>query len=150
VTAGPNPRLLACLCVVGVLLAGCKSESFGPYVSPRVEGQVVDANTLQPLPGVKVTRGSTGRGSQIASPPKGAELLMLKGPAITDSEGRFALCSERVLSIVRGSGWNQVHLAFELPGYLRFQTNLTVSAMTNTPGSEPVLNTGRVALAPLK
>jgi len=45
------------LFLFAVSLAGCKNLAWGPYVSPRVTGQVLAADTRQPLAGVKVTRG---------------------------------------------------------------------------------------------
>src|SRR6478752_6207047 len=92
-----------------VVLLGCKSRPLGPYTSPRVIGQVLAADKDQPLGNVFVIRGS-GEARRM-SPPKGAELLMLKPPAETDVNGMFELPSERVLSVVRGTGWNVVSLS---------------------------------------
>jgi hypothetical protein len=112
-----------------------------------VEGQVLSADTGLPLPGVKVTQGKNSRDS-LSGSPKGAELLVRKTPVLTDAEGRFVLGSERVLSLVRGSGWDQVRLTFEHAGYQRFRTNYSMGWTTNSPGSEPMLNVGQVRLLP--
>ncbi len=129
-----------------LLLLGCKSTPLGPYVSPRVTGQVLAADTDQPLAGVTVARSPVD--PRRLSQAKGAELLMLKAPVRTDANGRFDLASERVLSIVRGAGWNIVSLSFEHAGYRRFQTNCPTSSVTNWDSGEPVLQVGRVLLQP--
>jgi hypothetical protein len=129
-----------------VVLFGCKSRPLGPYTSPRVTGQVLAADTDQPLANVLVFRGS-GEDRRM-SPPKGAELLMLKPPAQTDVNGMFELPSEHVLSVVRGAGWNIVSLSFDRIGYQHFQTNCPIATSTNAPGGESVLDIGRIFLQP--
>jgi hypothetical protein len=129
-----------------VMLLGCKSRPLGPYTSPPVTGQVLAADTDQPLANVLVIRGS-GEARRM-SPPKGAELLMRKAPAQTDVNGMFELASERVLSVVRGAGWNIVSLSFDRNGYQRFQTNCPISRVTNRTSGEPVLDVGRILLQP--
>jgi hypothetical protein len=135
--------LLACM------LLGCKSRPLGPYVSPRVTGQVVAVDTHLPLRGVSVTRGRTDQRASMVSPPKGAELLMRKAPAQTDRDGRFVLPSERVLSVIRGAGWNTVSLSFDQSGYWHFETNCPISAATDSAGGEPVLDVGQIFLSPV-
>ena len=132
--------------VLVLLLLGCKSRPLGPYVSPRVTGQVFAADTDQPLAGVNVIRGP--REPRRMSPPKGAEILMLKAPVRTDENGRFDLASERVLSVVRGAGWDVVPLTFEHTGYRPFLTNCSIRAVTNWESTEPVLEVGRIFLQP--
>lgn len=145
-TTKPHPvgRLVLLTCL---LVAGCKSHPLGPYVSPRVEGQVVAANNGLPLAGVKVSRGQPHRNA-IAGTPKGGELLMARPPAQTGPDGRFTLPGERVLSIVRGSGWNEVRLTFEKAGFSRLRTNFPASLATNSPAGETRLELGTVRLEP--
>ena len=134
----------------GALLAGifvgCKARPLGPYISPRVTGQVRAADTREPLAGVRVTRGAseTARLSAL----KGGELLMRKPPARTDANGRFDLASERVLSVVRGAGWNMVSLSFDRLGYQHFHTNWPMTSVTNAAGGEPWLDVGAILLKP--
>ena len=139
-------RLISGLLFLACVL-GCKSRPLGPFVSPRIVGQVVAQDTQAALAGVSVTRNAVDlhRGS----PPKGAELLMLKPPVRTDENGRFELASERVLSIVRGAGWNVVSLSFERAGYRSLETNCLTSAATNAPTGEPLLDVGRICLRPV-
>jgi hypothetical protein len=82
------------------------------------------------------------------APPKGAELLMARVPGQTDVDGRFELASERVLSIVRGAGWNVVSLSFARSGYQPFHTNWLGTNFTLTSKAEPVVDVGRVLLQP--
>jgi hypothetical protein len=138
--------LLAALAV-----AGCESAHWGPYVSPRVVGRVVTADTQQPVAGVEVRRGPPPARPKAGQEPKGAELLMRKEPALTDRDGRFELDSERILALISWGGWSTVRLTFDKPGFERLQTNFTiVNLVTNAPGDEPLINTGDVPLRHVK
>ncbi len=133
-----------------LLMAGCKSR-LGPCVSPRVTGRVLAANTGRPLEGVLVTRGPTTERRIAGWSPKGGELLTRPAPARTDSEGRFMLQSERVLTLVPTPGWNSVRLTLDCAGYQRLQTNLSFTAfgLTNGPGTPDALEAGDIRLSPL-
>jgi hypothetical protein len=140
-------RLFA-LGLITLMLAGCESMSLSPYVSPRVTGRVVAADTHQPLADVKVI---TGKPEDVRGnvPPKGGQVMQRTSPAETDSDGRFVLESERVLSPFGGSGWFSVTLTFERAGYERFLTNYSrLNLRTNTWNGEPVLDAGDIALQP--
>jgi hypothetical protein len=128
-------------------VAGCRNLAWGPYVSPRITGQVLAADTRQPLAGVRVVRG--GSEPPVAeSAPHGAELLLRKPPILTSPRGGFVLESERVLTLVRWGGWNSVRLKFERAGYLPFETNYSLSslAVTNAPDGAPLVEAGQVFL----
>ena len=129
-------------------LAGCQSISFGPYVSPRVVGRVVAEDTNRPLAYAKVTRGKPEPAPRAGWDPKGAELLMRKGDVLTDHDGRFALGSERVLSLVRWGGWDSVPLSVERGGYQRFQTNYSITNLvaTDSAAQEPTIDAGTIRL----
>jgi hypothetical protein len=139
-------RVLVCLLIV----TGCQSENWGPYSSPRVSGQVFGADTQKPLAGVNVIRGEPERHPHADSPPKGGELLMRKTPIHTNRKGEFVLKSERVLSIYRGTDWNQVRLRFVKAGYQTLQTNVALTVTSNTPEGEASLAIGRVFLQPAR
>jgi hypothetical protein len=136
------------LFLFALTLAGCKNLAWGPYVSPRVTGQVLAADTGQPLAGVKVIRGRPEPRSLAGWAPHGGELLLRQPPTLTGPRGQFVLESQRVLTLIRWGGWSSVGLTFEHPGYLRFQTNysLTSLAATNAPDGVPLLDAGRVLL----
>jgi hypothetical protein len=136
------------LFLCALTLAGCKNLAWGPYVSPRVTGQVLAADTRRPLAGVKVARGRPEPRPLAGWPPRGGELLVRKPPTLTGPRGQFVLESERVLTLVRWGGWSSVRLTFERTGYLRFQTNYSLSSLaaTNTPDGVPLLDAGQVLL----
>lgn len=137
------------LLLFALALAGCKDLAWGPYVSPRVAGQVLAADTRQPLAGVKVTRGLWPEPPAMASSSlHGGELLIRKPPTLTGPHGEFVLESERVLTPIRWGGWSWVRLTFERAGYLRFQTNYSLFSLaaTNTPDGVPLLEAGEVLL----
>ena len=135
--------------LASLMLAGCESMSVSPYVSPRITGRVVAADTHQPLADVKVIVGRPSTDARGTTPPKGGELMQRAAPVRTDQEGRFLLESERVLSPFAGSGWFSVTLTFERAGYERFFTNYSrLNLQTNTWNGEPVLHAGDILLQP--
>jgi hypothetical protein len=142
-------RLLA-LCFAAMALAGCKSMPFSPFISPRVAGRVLAADTGAPLADVKVTSGKQSTAYRDGMPPKGGELLMAKAPARTDRDGRFALETERVLTPFRGASLLSMQLLFERSGYERFRTNYArLNLSTNAPKGEPLLDAGDILLYPV-
>lgn len=134
------------LCALSV--AGCKNLAWGPYVSPRVTGQVLAADTRQPLAGVKVMRGPPPAKPLAGWPPLGGELLMRRPPPETDPSGHFLLESERVLTPVRWGGWTSVRLTFEQAGYRTLQTNYSFASLqaTNALDGTPLLDAGQIFL----
>ena len=141
-------RVLA-VSLAAIALAGCESHPFSPYVSPRVTGRVVAADTGQPVGGVRITTGSQAAVRGNAVPPKGGQVMETKPPAQTDHDGRFLLESERVLTPFGRSGWFSLQLLFERTGYDRFLTNSSrISLRTNTWKGEPVLDAGDILLQP--
>src|SRR5262249_18762865 len=114
-------------------LTGCQSERWGPYTRKRISGQILAADTQEPIVGAMVSRTGHQQTNKTDSPPKGCELMIRKSPIRTDDNGHFVLQSERVLSIFRGSGWSQVQLWIEKPGYVTVQTNFSTSLATNLP-----------------
>lgn len=129
-----------------LVVAGCKGLEFGPYVSPRVAGQVVARDSGRPLAGVSVSRGELAQ--RTGQPEHEAQWLAVRAPTVTGADGRFLLPSERVLTPVRWGGWTSVRLTFQLAGYARFQTNYTIPtlAATNAPDGAPLLNAGQIRL----
>ena len=130
-------------------LLGCKTRPLGPYISPRITGQVLAAENGQPLSGVTVARGNPERYRLPGPPPKGAELLLQKPVVHTGPDGRFMLASQRVLSLIRPEGWNLLELDLSRPGYQHFHTNLPIALATNSFSGEPLLDAGRILLQPI-
>ena len=143
-------RLLTLL-LLAAAVAGCRSLRLGPYTSPRVTGRVLAADTRQPLAGVQVTRDGGERMHGVGEPPKGGELLLQQQAVETDGGGQFAFPSERALTVFRPAGWDSVLLAFQRTGYERFRTNYSiVTAGTNSPTGEPLLEAGDILLRPVR
>ena len=141
------PRMVMLACTIA-LMVGCKSHPLGPYVSPRVIGQVLAADTGQPLQNALVMRGPRSTSNSFGAPPKGAEQMMMKSPAHTDVEGRFSLASERVLSVFRSSGWSELALSVEKSGYRLFETNRPISDATTSAKGDLLLDLGQLFLQP--
>jgi hypothetical protein len=129
-------------------MTGCKSMTFGPYVSPEVTGQVVAMDKQQPLAGVRIARGHPETYRLPGPPPKGGELLMRKPAVQTDHNGRFVLSSERVLSVIRGAGWDMIELDFSKEGYEPLHTNFSIALATNATAGKPFLDAGKIFLKP--
>ncbi len=108
---------------------------------------MLDVNTGVPVAGVRVSRGNT-KFDALSGYPKGGQLLMAKAPVQTGPDGRFTLAGERVLSVVRGSGWNEVRLTFARPAYETLRTNVSMNVATNAENGAPLLNLGPVLLQP--
>src|SRR5262245_12856922 len=137
--------LLCCMVVVG-----CKSSSWGPYVAPCVRGRVLDADTGRPVAGARVSRTRPPEPSGQSL--KGAELLMRKPDIQTDENGGFRMGSERVLTLFRFGGWDSVRLFVQRPGYITLQTNFSGASLqvTNTASDEPLVETGDILIQPAR
>ncbi len=141
-------RQLALL-LLAVALAGCQSGRFSYYVSPRVSGQVLAADTHQPLAGATVRRVVPVMSSGEDTSPKGAQLLMQPGGQRTDAGGRFVLEAERVVAVFHRGGWHSVTVSFERSGYESLQTNYTsASFKERSPEGVPLVNAGDILLKP--
>jgi hypothetical protein len=137
------------LCLTAVVVTGCESLPFSPFISPRVTGRVLAADTRRPLADVTIRTGAQARGYGSGMPPKGGELLMARAPVRTDHDGRFELETERALTPFRGAGWFSVQLLFAHDGYESFRTNFsTLNVSTNAPNGEPLLDAGDILLRP--
>jgi len=143
--AGRWSALALCL-LVPLIAAGCKSSSPTPYVSPRVTGRLLDAQTQQPVKGVKVHRLIPDQEPNVLNDVKGGQALA-KAPAVrTAADGTFELASERGLTPFRRGGWYSVSIAFEHPDYARYVTNYSLKHSIVTPKGEPVVNAGDIWL----
>jgi hypothetical protein len=145
---GTVNRQLALL-LVAVALAGCESGKFSHYISPRVTGRVLAADTRQPLADVRVRRVAPMLTAGEDTPAKGAQLLMQPSARRTDADGRFVMDSERDIALFRHPAWWSVTLSFTADGYRFFQTNYTVANLSgHSPEGEPLVNAGDILLKP--
>jgi hypothetical protein len=130
-------------------LTGCQSEKHSYYISPRVTGRVLAADTQQPL-GKATVRRVVPPYAGAATLPKGGQLQMVPGGVRTDADGRFVLEGERVIAMLRHGGWRSVTVAFEHAGYRSFETNYTAAMFkTRSPEGVPLVNAGDILLEPV-
>ncbi len=144
-----NMNPMATLLLLALACAGCQSGTFSSYGSPRVTGQVLAADTRQPLPDTTVNRVAVYPGTGTATAPKGAELQTRAGGVRTDADGRFALEAERVLTLFGRGGWHSVTVSFAHAGYADFQTNFsTANFKERSSEGEPLVEAGAILLEP--
>jgi protocatechuate 3,4-dioxygenase beta subunit len=130
-------RKMLFLAGLTVLITGCESFVTQGYVSPRVTGRVLDAATRAPLRNASVRRwaDSANPGSYSYMPPRGGEMLMTPGAALTDHTGHFKLAAEQValgvVSII------SMEFEFRCSGYQTLVTNFPSSLITNTASKGP-------------
>jgi hypothetical protein len=151
--SGTNIHLAGARLMVQLLLAsaltGCQSGNLSHYISPRVTGRVVAADTRQPLPDATVRRVVPYQTDGENTAPKGGQLLMRPSGVRTDADGRFVLDSQRDIAVFRHPGWWSVTISFTADGYRYFQTNYTSANVTSvSPEGEPLVNTGDILLKP--
>ncbi len=144
--------MIATVYRLGILLlvfaaTGCQSSSPSQYISPRITGRVVDAQTQQPIAGVQVRRLAPEAldGVEVI---KGGQILDQSPAVRTDDDGSFVLASERNLALFQRLGWYSVSLAFSHPNYTRLTTEFTLVNATNTPAGEPLVQAGEIRLQP--
>jgi hypothetical protein len=140
--------------MLGVLLAafaltGCKSSSPSQYISPRVEGRVLDAQSHAPISGVEVLRVVAGGSSEAGDAPKGGQLLERTPHVTTGKDGSFILESARAVAFFQTLGWYTINLSFDHPAYQRFPVTFKLSDAVNTAKGEPVVKAGDILLTPL-
>jgi hypothetical protein len=160
---GPNPfgistartlqrrgTLLLGILMAAFALAGCKSNSPSQYISPRVEGRVVDGHSHAPIQGVHVQRVSGDAAQKVPEGQKGGQ-LMEGTPVVvrTGKDGSFILDSEHDLAFLRKLRWYSVSISFEHPAYESLIATYTLSNAVNTATGEPVVKAGDILLAPL-
>ena len=135
------------LLLAAIALTGCKSVS--NYITPRVTGRVLAADTGQPIANVKVKRVNPTANQDLVDPAKGGQKLESAGGVRTDQQGRFILDAERALTLFQQQIWFSVTVSFQREGYATLRTNFTaVHAITNAPDGAPVVNAGDIRLRP--
>jgi hypothetical protein len=139
-------RLL--LLLTASIVAACKSSSPSQYISPRIEGRVVDGITHQPVVDVRVQPASANeayRSQQV----KGGELIARAPVVRSEEDGTFALASERAVAVFRTLGWYSINVSFAHPSYQPLTVRYTLTDATNTPAGEPLIRAGDILLVPL-
>ena len=139
--------LLGCL-MAAFALAGCKSTSHSQYISPRIEGRLLDAQTHQPVQGVNVRRPLPDQNPAVDEAPKGATVLNQPRGVLSGKDGRFVMDSECDLALFRKSRWYADSISFEHPAYKPLTVTYTLSDATNTATGEPVVKAGDILLTP--
>jgi hypothetical protein len=135
--------------LLAIALTGCQSGKFSNYISPRVTGRVLAADTQQPLAKATVRRVVPMRTAGADTPPKGSQLLMQPAGVRTDADGRFVLDAERVVAVFRRGGWYSVTVSFERSGYGSFQTNFSAAKFKQRSAEGvPLVNAGDILLKP--
>jgi len=134
-------------------MTGCGSTSGSTspsqYISPRVEGRVLDAQSRRPVSGVRVRRLEPGEETGPGEIPRGAESLEQSLEVRTGRDGNFVVASQKDLELFRRSGWYSVAISFKHHGYALFITNYTTANATQTPRGEPLVKAGDILLPPL-
>jgi len=131
---------------VAVLGAGCKGLTSAQYVSPRIEGRVLDSDSRQPIKDVHVRRVGSGNSAGVSDPPKGATRLETSSAIRTDDNGRFVLGSQRDVAVFGSVGWYSVTISFKHPAYEDFTETYTLDSATNNASGEPVVKAGDILL----
>jgi hypothetical protein len=135
--------------LLAAFLNGCQWVGFNSHVTPQVSGRVLDAETHQPLAGVKVLRVMHGRVVNPAGPEHGAELMQQSRPVATDPRGAFVFQSRSYFTFLNeANGWS-LKLSFQHAGYAARQTNLsTADVKTNLLDGTPLVEVGDILLKP--
>jgi hypothetical protein len=137
------------LLLAAVALTGCQSGGLSHYSSPRVTGQVLAADTHQPLPEVTVKRVAAYPADGTGTQPKGGQLLMQPAGVRTDADGRFALEAEKTVAVFHRGGWSSVTVSFERAGYESVQTNYSTAGFpARSTEGVPLVNAGAILLQP--
>lgn len=110
-----------------LFLVGCSSLR-GPhqeYTLVAVKGRVVNAQTGEPIEGARVYRQVGPQSNYDPHRMKGAELLTLPTPAVTDGNGQFRLPSERSAALLfQSSSITLFRLNVTHSGYQPLSTNI--------------------------
>ena len=129
-----------------VLAAGCKGLTSAQYVSPRIEGRVLDSESHQPIKDVHVRRVGSGNSSGASDTPKGATRLEAAPAIRTDEEGRFVLDSQKDIAVFGSVGWYSIAISFKHPAYEGLTETYTLDNATNNASGEPEVKAGDILL----
>jgi hypothetical protein len=131
---------------LAALAIGCSTVSPSQYVSPKITGQVLDAETRQPIKGAQIRPANSDGRVRPDAISSGGHLLETAAAVRSDREGRFTMPSVRVLGPLGSTGWYSVTLAFERSGYESLVKTFSLKDSTNTASGEPWIDAGQVSL----
>ena len=138
--------------VLGLCATGCQSGKLSAYLSPQVTGQVLAADTRQPLAGATVRRVVPMPSAGESTQPKGGQLQMAAPGVRAGADGRFTLDAERDLSVIhlfRHGGWHSVAVSFSCNGYVSLRTNFAAATFKERSfEGVPLVNAGDIFLQP--
>src|SRR5262245_10410846 len=143
-----NHSSLVVLCLLLGAGTGCQSPS--QYVSPRITGRVLDEQTGQPIPNVRVQHWYQSYGVDSMDTKKGGRGLTQQPFVRTGQDGTFVMQSERSVAFLREIGWYPVTLSFAHAKYESATFSYAEAPATNLPSGEPLVRTGDTKLKPLK
>jgi len=135
------------LTFVALAATGCQSAPH--YISPQIQGRVLDSASHQPIEGVEVRRVSPDDSSR-AGQAKGGEKIGKGAAVYTDADGSFVLDSQRDLAFIRKSGWFSVNLSFRHNSYESLIITYMPRQATNNVAGEPLIKAGDIYLRPTK
>ena len=137
------------LLVIAAGFTGCQWVGITDRVTPQVCGRVLDANTQQPIAGVRVVPVIAGQ-SAPATAETGAQRLMQGRPILTDTNGDFVFPSRDYVTFLRRSGGASIRLSFQKFRYLTLQTNFAPAAVSQQALSGiPRVDAGTILLQPV-
>lgn len=135
--------------MAALTLVSCRTKKLpSVYIAPRVHGRVLDAETQQPVEGVRVQRVRADESLRDLEPPKGGQMMDQPPHVRTGADGKFALASARDVALLRKIGWYSVSLSFENPHYERLVKTYTLTNATLNAAGEPEVNAGDVKISP--
>jgi hypothetical protein len=138
--------LIAAL-LLPVLPMGCHSFRVQDYVSPRITGRVLDADSRAPVPNVIVRRFYSDRNGPSTFPPKGGERMLERDEVRTDPNGQFKMADEKNALTFGGGSAYSVRLLFQHSRYESVRTNYFGASITEAgPNRPPELNAGEIFL----
>jgi hypothetical protein len=139
--------LLLLVAVAG--LAGCHSVGLFDSTTPRLTGRVLNADTGQPLSGVKIVRLLPGQSPNTGSPPYGAQLLLQGRPVLSAADGSFAVSGTKYMTFLKPPGQWSARLMLQATHNDMQVTNFTAAdAAVNSATNPRVMNVGDVRLLP--
>jgi hypothetical protein len=148
-TSGSLRNIGPGLLVIIALAGGCNSAGLSHYVSPRIEGRVIDSSSHLPVEDVLVRRLASDESYRSMNPPN-AGANMENAPVVrTASDGRFVFDSKQGLAVFGKPAWHAVNLSFQRPGYEGYTATYLLADATNNVNGEPLVKAGDLLLLTL-